>query len=311
MAQHVERPMEVLWRERPHRNVETSEDLSEVIHRFGHIPATPSVSIVVPLYGRWDFVRYQMESFRRDPTLRNVEWIYVIDDPRIGDTIVTSSEALHSIFGLPFTIVYTGDNLGFSGACNLGARVARGTLLLLMNSDVFPAANGWLEPMIAALDYEVGAVGARLLYEDKAIQHTGLAFEPFGPWRGLHIITHPGKGLPDRLLPDSEFISAGATAACLLMRRTDYGQVGGLSERFIIGDFEDGDLSVRLTRMGKHIVTTPDARLYHLERQSIGNIGETRWREMLSLYNCWLFNQYCLRRPASLADQPTTCEHDA
>jgi GT2 family glycosyltransferase len=296
--------MEILWRERPRRCIAASENLSDAIHRVGQTPETPSVSIIVPLYGRWDFVRYQMESFRKDPTLRDVEWIYVIDDPSIADDILTSSKYLNALYGLPFTIVYTGDNRGFSGASNLGARVARGNLLLLMNSDVLPLAHGWLEPMLAALDTDVGAVGARLLHEDHAIQHAGLSFEPFGPWQGMHIITHPGKGLPDRLLPDCNFTGAGATAACLLLRRADYDQIGGLCERFAIGDFEDGDLCVRLQRMGKKIVTIPDARLYHLERQSIPNMGDARWREMLSIYNCWLFNQRGSRKPAPLADQP-------
>ncbi|MFN2199745.1 MAG: glycosyltransferase family 2 protein [Caldilineaceae bacterium] len=291
MSRQVARPIELLWGQRPGRCLAARENLDKFLHRIGPVPGAPRVSIVVPIFGRWDFMRYQMDSFGRDPALRRIEWIYVVDDPSLGQEVLASAEALYVLFNVPFILVYCGENLGFSGACNLGVRAAKGQFVVLMNSDVFPIADGWLEPMIDALGEGVGAVGARLLYEDYAVQHAGMAFEPLGAWQGLKIITHPGKGVPDRLLGANHRFNVGATAACLLMRRADYSAIGGLSEDFVIGDFEDGDLCVRLGTAGKSVVTVSSARLYHLERQSIRNIGDNHWREMLTLYNCWLFNR--------------------
>lgn len=301
MLRQVAQPVERLWRApnqgRPRLGAgsDTGSDTvrPDVVCRIGALGDAPRVSIIIPVYGRWDFMRYQMESFRKDSSLRDVEWIYVLDDPRIATEMIASAEALHAVFGIAFTLLYPQRNLGFSGACNRGAAAARGDLLLLMNSDVFAVGDGWIEPMLDALHDDVAAVGARLLYEDHAVQHAGVALEPFGPWDDLCILTHPGKGLPDRLLPAVPRASAGAgaTAACLLLRRADYEGLGGLCEDFVIGDFEDGDLCARLRRAGQRTVITAEARLYHLERQSIGSMNEAGQHGMLTLYNCWLFNR--------------------
>lgn len=291
MSQQVARPVAALWQQRPSCALPPGKSIDNLIHHYGPTIAEPRVSIIVPLYGRWDFMRYQLDAFGRDPSLQDAEWIYVVDDPRLSDEIQRSADALYRLFGVPFTVIDSRSNQGFSGACNLGARTARSTLFLLMNSDVFPIEPGWLAPMIDALTDEVAAVGARLLYEDLAVQHVGMAVEPFGAWANLNIITHPGKGLPESLLhlPDGRNLAA-ATAACLLVRAADFRAIDGLSEQFAIGDFEDGDLCIRLRASGKSIVVPANVRLYHLERQSIRTIGDAQWREMLTLYNCWLFN---------------------
>jgi GT2 family glycosyltransferase len=302
MSRQLAPPLHALWTGRDEHGLDRRADLAQAVQRFGAPPERPRVSVVIPLYGRWDFMRYQLAQFAHDPTLRDVEWIYVLDDPRLADAVLPAVDALHRVFGLPLALVYCGENLGFSGACNLGARVARGELLLLLNSDVVPLADGWLEPMVAALGgHEVGAVGARLLYEDHAVQHAGMAFEPFAPWPGLRIAVHPGKGFPDALLPAAGAALQGVTAACLLMRRREYAALGGLWDGFAVADFEDADLCVRITASGKRIVLAPGARLYHLERQSIATGDQAGapggWRDTLTLYNCWLFNRRLAQRP--------------
>jgi len=291
LESRIAQPVGVLWGQRPTSNLSSHLRLDDVLRRYGMGPSAPSASVVVPLYGRWDFMRYQLAAFSQDPTLRDVEWIYVVDDPRIAEEVGAAADALHAVFGVPFSLITSGANLGFSGASNLGARAARGPLLLLMNSDVFPIAPGWLTPMTDALTQQVAAVGARLLYEDRAIQHSGMGMDSLSAWGGLNVLTHPGKGLPDRLVPAPETEPCPAvTAACLLIRTDEYKEIGGLSEQFAIGDFEDGDLCARLRASGRSIVTASQARLYHLERQSIPTAGDGRFRELLTLYNCWLFN---------------------
>ena len=294
MRDHVNPAVEVLYRH--------GEPAPALTRGFGPQPPKPEVSVVVPLYGRWDFMRYQLAAFCQDPGLRSAEWLYVIDDPRLVSKVLEAADALYLLFGLPFRVLYCGRNLGFSGACNLGAREARSELLLLLNSDVFPIAEGWLGQMRSALTPEVGAVGARLLYEDGSVQHAGMRNEPYHAWDGLDISTHPGKGFPEALLPELDADWPAATAACLLMRRAEYLAHGGLSQAFVTGDFEDGDLCRRLREAGRRIRIAQNARLYHLERQSISGLGDESWRQWLTLYNCWLFNE---RAHALRAEQRT------
>jgi GT2 family glycosyltransferase len=67
--------------------------------------------------------------------------------------------------------------------------------------------------------------------------------------------------------------------------------VGGLSEDYIIGDFEDSDLCLRLREVGRRNWLVPRVTLYHLERQSQAVAGNPAWRTNLTLYNCWVHHQ--------------------
>ena len=103
--------------------------------QFGTPVESPEVSILVPLYGRWDFMEYQIAQFRHDPTLANHELIYYVDDPSIYDGIVQYWRSTYPLYEFPFTLAFTGENLGFAGANNAAASCARGRQLLLLNSD--------------------------------------------------------------------------------------------------------------------------------------------------------------------------------
>jgi GT2 family glycosyltransferase len=70
-----------------------------------------------------------------------------------------------------------------------------------------------------------------------------------------------------------------------------YRELGGLSEDYIIGDFEDSDLCLRAAAAGRRNYVALDVELYHLERQSQARIGDAQWRNNLTLYNCWLHDQ--------------------
>jgi len=79
------------------------------------------------------------------------------------------------------------------------------------------------------------------------------------------------------------------TGACLLIDRKLFNMLGGMSEDYVIGDFEDSDLCLRVRQHGLKIYYTPDVELYHLERQSMRLIGHGSawWRQSLTLYNMW------------------------
>jgi len=77
------------------------------------------------------------------------------------------------------------------------------------------------------------------------------------------------------------------SAACLLIKREVYDSVGGLDEGFLIGDFEDSDLCLKVKQRGLRIICVSKLNLTHLERQSFTGIGANGFRERVSRYNAW------------------------
>jgi GT2 family glycosyltransferase len=263
-----------------------------VIHRFGPEPPDPQVSVIVPLFGRYDFAEYQMALFADDADFQSVELIYFVDDPAIYDEFKAQCPDLFEIYRVPFTIVFAGTNLGFAGANNSAAAIASGKQLLLLNSDVMPKRPGWLGDLVdlyRTLD-KPGLLGAKLLYEDGSIQHAGMTFRRHPGWDGMWINEHLQKGQSPHGLSGLRRVDA-VTAACVLVETALYRKLGGLSEDFIIGDFEDSDFCLRAEAAGRRHYVTLDVELYHLERQSQDRIGDAHWRTNLTLYNCWLHDQ--------------------
>jgi GT2 family glycosyltransferase len=84
------------------------------------------------------------------------------------------------------------------------------------------------------------------------------------------------------------------TAACLMLSRENYLSVGGLDEGYLVGDFEDSDLCLSLRKLGYRLWLVPEARLWHLERQSVSLSGAATTRQMITLYNGWRYRQKIL-----------------
>lgn len=256
--------------------------------QLGERPARPQASIIVPLYGRWDFVEHQLMEFTRDPWLKaNVQIIYVIDDPRLKEPLLGAAHHLNALYGVPFLVVPGEVNRGFSAANNLGAKYAEGEVLIFLNSDVFPMSPGWVQQLVAPLKKKpsIGAVGCKLLYGDGSIQHAGIDFkrrEDLGIW----INHHPLMGLDGKLDDDSGLQDRPAvTGACVAMRRLDFDKIGGWDTGYLIGDFEDTDLCFKLRGIGRKIAYLPDLALTHLERQSLRLHGGDEFRQRVVIYN--------------------------
>ena len=274
-----------LWADRVRPSLEVRQET------FGVIPSQPRVSLIVPLYGRVDLLSFQLAQFADDPDFQNCELIYVLDDPALYNTFVALCRREYPLFRIPFRTVISGANLGYAGATNLGAAQARGEYLLLLNSDVFPCQPGWLSCLTGifeSLDHP-GVLGPKLLFPDGLIQHAGMAFfqEPSLP--GFWFNDHPSKGLPNDIEADAGTREVAAvTGACMLLKKKIYQEVSGLSEDYILGDFEDSDLCMKLRAAGYQIWFTPQVELYHLERLSFPHAGDISWRTNLSRYNAWV-----------------------
>lgn len=254
----------------------------------GSVPASPMASIIVPLYGRMDFVEHQLIEFSKDPWFaENGELIYVLDDPGLEEQFAARAEILHRLYRVPFRWVWGGANRGFSGANNLGAAHSAGEHLVFLNSDAFPQQPGWLQTVVGVLQArpEVGAVGVRLVFPDGSIQHAGMTFvrrKDLGVW----VNHHPCMGLDAALDPNASTSEVPAvTGACLAMRRDTFDRVGGWDTGYLIGDFEDSDLCLKLRSDDMTVVYEPSVQLTHLERQSFKLLGSGEFRTRVTILN--------------------------
>jgi len=261
-------------------------------HAIGSPLARPKVSVIVPLYRELSFLRFQIASFAADPWFRaNAELIYVLDSPEQGGEVVHLLNGLHLVHALPMTLLVMERNGGYARANNVGAAAARGEFLALVNSDVIPTGNGWLEALVSRLNgrKRVGAVGPKLLFEDGSIQHAGMFFGR--DHRGRWLNQHFHKGMPGDYAPARvERLVPAVTGACIVTPRALFESVGGFTEDYVIGDYEDSDLCLKIATSGRKIAFVPDVELYHLERKSM-SLNSEYMRGIAWQYNCALHTE--------------------
>ena len=243
--------------------------IKEIVE-FGSIEKDPLASIIIPLYRRLDFMKVQLATMANDRAIALCEIIYVLDSPEQEEELKTLLANYCTLYQLPVKLVIMERNSGYAAANNAGASQATGRYLVLLNSDVFAKTKGWVTKMayFYASSDKIGALGAKLLYEDDSLQHAGMFFAqttyPF--WLTLHYY----KGLPGNYpLAQKTRAVPAVTGACLMISKKLYDQVGGFTTDYIIGDFEDSDLCFKCRQLGYESWYYADVSLYHLERQSV------------------------------------------
>jgi GT2 family glycosyltransferase len=262
---------------------------------FGARIVSPRCSIIVPLYGRVDFMEYQLAFFSRTLSSDH-ELLYVLDDPSRQREVEFLSASCYARFHRAFSLIGLAENVGYAPANNVGLKLAAGDYICFLNSDVFPDEPKWLEYMLqtAKADESIGVVGALLVFEDETVQHDGCAYEKFPELGNWVFCVHPDKGLRSpktlRVHPVS-----GVTGACMVLKAELARRLDGFDQGYIIGDFEDADFCEKVKAAGLSCVVDQRARLYHLERQSQGNHSAS-WRFNLTLYNAWRFQNRWSRK---------------
>ena len=156
------------------------------------------------------------------------------------------------------------ETFNFSAVINLGAAHATGDHLLLLNDDTEVISPDWLRLMLDACGDGVGAVGAKLVFENGTLQHAGHTYRTS--------LDHVGFGLPGNAPGRNGLLTkrrevAGVTAACMLTPYAVFDAVGGLTTR-LPGNYNDVDYCMKLRMAGWRIVYEPAAVLYHFESQS-------------------------------------------
>lgn len=244
------------------------------------------VSIIIPVYRNFEFIRNQLFAFYSDPFIKSsCEIIYVNDDPAYGPHLRSLLEGYGKLFDLDIRLLLLARNGGYSLANNLAAAVAKGELLVLMNSDIVPEKAGWLEGVISRLGElpRYSVIGPKLLYADGTLQHAGMYFLKHfsGFWQNMHYYKGYGR---DFLPANYDRVVGAVTGACLILNKSDFLDVGGFSTEYVIGDYEDSDLCFKLRQKGGTCVYAANIALYHFERQSM-QVNTLRNDSTTSAYN--------------------------
>ena len=258
----------------------------ESVLQLGEPPSDPSVSIVIPLYERLDHLKHQLSQFADDADMARADLIYVLDSPDQAEDLGEAVRQLFPIYGVPLRVCITGANLGFAGASNAGASIARSDVLLMMNSDVLPDRPGWLSKLAQFYRNTPGCdvLGPKLLHEDGSIQHAGMYLQRFAGsdvWRDAHYF----KGLT-RTFPGANEARAvpAVSGACMMVDRALFEELGGFPYCYVRGDYEDYDFCLRAFTRGRATWYWPGVELFHIEAQSYAS----ELRIAASRYNAWL-----------------------
>jgi len=229
----------------------------------------PKISIIVPTRDGLAYLIRCIESIRTKSTYKNVEIIVVDNQSKDPDTLAY----LHAQSALTDTQVLRFDHpFNFSTINNFAAARATGELLLFLNNDTEVITGKWLEEMAAhAVRPEVGAVGAMLYYPNDTVQHAGIVLGLGEARIAGHSYHLKPRGYPGQMcrMHLVQEVSA-VTAACLMVRRSVFDDVGKFDESFPVA-FNDVDLCLRIRQAGYSNIWTPRAELYHYESVTRGS----------------------------------------
>lgn len=268
---------------------------------YGPRLAKYKASLIICLLGKVEYFFLQNALFSSNSDIRNYEFIYVSNSPELAESLHKEALIAERIYGHSITLVTLPGNAGFSAANNAAARFARSDRVIFVNPDVFPRDDDWAqkhEALIEALPREHTAIfGAPLYYDDGSLMHGGMHFAVD---KGLSVKTtaisvhgmvrveHYGKGAPDwsDRYTRSRPVPA-VTGAFISADREWFQSLGGFTEDYIFGHYEDADLCLKSLRQGVP-VWLHDIRFWHLEGK--GSIRRPP-HEGGSLVNRWLFTQ--------------------
>lgn len=227
----------------------------------------PLISIIIPNKDHIDDLKRCMESIEQKSTYKNYE--YIIVENNSTDSATFEYYKKLEAENPKVRMVYWDGVFNYSAINNYGASFAKGEYLLLLNNDTEIINPDCLEELLGyCMRKDVGAVGARLYYEDDTIQHAGVVIG-FGGIAG-HCFVQQKRGTTGychRIICAQDY--SAVTAACMMVKKSAFDAVGGLSEELAVA-FNDIDFCMKLRKAEYLIVYNPYAELYHYESKSRG-----------------------------------------
>ena len=232
------------------------------------LPAQPPlVSLLIPTRNGLKFLQRCVDSILEKTTYPNYEILIVdngSDDPATLDYFKTVA-VKKSVRVVPFNAPFN-----YSAINNFAAKQANGTVLGLLNNDLEVINADWLHEMVAqALRPQIGCVGAMLYYPNDTIQHAGVIIGLGGvAGHAFRDFPRNTEGVFNRARLVQNY--GAVTAACLVIRKSVFDQVGGLDEKSLAIAFNDVDFCLKVRAAGYLNLWTPFAELYHHESASRG-----------------------------------------
>ena len=248
----------------------TSTRAFETIFKITYeIIGEPKISIIIPNKDHVEDLKRCITSIIEKSTYDNYEIIVVENNSETREIFAYYEELANN--PAVKIITYKGD-FNYSAINNLGVSEASGEYVLLLNNDIQIITVNWMEELLMyAQRPDVGAVGAKLYYPDKTIQHAGVVIG-LGAHRTAGHVHYRQKrenlGYMGRLCYAQNM--SAVTGACLLVKKALYEEAGGLDESFAVS-LNDVDFCLKLRRLGYLNVFTPFAEAYHYESASRGS----------------------------------------
>lgn len=229
----------------------------------------PLISIIIPNKDHMEDLSRCVESIFNLSTYDNYEIVIVENNSETAE-IRTYYEEI-SRHPRVQVVEYKGD-FNYSKINNFGVQYAKGEYLLLLNNDTEVITPDWMEELLMyALRKDVGAVGAKLYYPDKTIQHAGIVIGLGAHRTAGHThyrIPEANVGYMGRLCYAQDVTAV--TGACMMVSKALYEELGGLDESFTVA-LNDVDFCLRVREKGFLNIFTPFAELYHYESKSRGS----------------------------------------
>lgn len=264
---HLERIGEKLGR------ISITKENTHFLERLVPDPA-PSITLIIPTRNRVELLRQCVESISEITDYPNYRFLIVdneSDDP----------ETLEYFQQLPDNaeVLRIEGPFNFSKLNNEAVAKCDSDLIGLINNDIEANHAEWLSSMVAqAIRPDIGAVGAKLHFREGLLQHAGI-FLGFQDAAG-----HFFHGLPWSFYGHANRANmvqnlSAVTAACLVVERKKYLEVGGLDEEAFAVAYNDVDFCLKLNKAGYRTLYTPFARLFHHESASRGESEKTAERK--------------------------------
>lgn len=219
----------------------------------------PEVSIVIPVFNQSGYTALCLQSIAESATRRSFE-ILVVDDASTDATAALLAGYAN------LRVLRNAQNAGFIRSCNLGAREARGLLLLFLNNDTW-VVPGWLDALADTLDgvEHAGLVGSKLVYPDGLLQEAGGII-----WNDASGWNFGNRQDPERpefnYRRDVDYCSG----ASIMVPRDLFLRLGGFDERYVPAYFEDADLAFAVRAAGLRVLYQPLSEVIHFEGVTSG-----------------------------------------
>jgi len=256
---------EALKRRKIKGNAYKHPDLNAFLINYEH--NNPLVSIIIPTRDRLDLLKSCVDSIIEKCAYKNYEIIIADNDSIEKETLKFFDEYKEKYQN--FLVEKVSGEFNYSKINNEAVKKCNGEYILLLNNDTKVIEPDFLDKMVGyAIQEHVGAVGIKLLYADKKVQHAGVVLG-YGGVAGHIYVTSSihDNGVYGRLsLP---YNYTAVTAACLLVSKKKYLEVAGLDENLKVA-LNDVDFNLKLLKKGYYNVLLPNVTMYHLESKSRG-----------------------------------------